>query len=178
MALEAILPADFQGRGLLIRPATRQDDASILTIIEPVFRAGETYTVPRDISSEDALAYWHAPGHEVFVFEDSGQILGTYFLQANQKGGGAHVANCGYITAQHAEGRGVARAMCAHSLDRARALGFRAMQFNFVIAANERAVKLWESCGFAIVGRLPGAFLHPPLGYVDALVMFRNLHEV
>jgi L-amino acid N-acyltransferase YncA len=164
MALEAILPADSQGRGLLIRPATRQDDASILAIIEPVFRAGETYTVPRDISSEDALTYWHAPGHEVFVFEENAQILGTYFLQANQKGGGAHVANCGYITAPHATGRGVTRAMCAHSLERARARGFKAMQFNFVVSTNERAVKLWESFGFAIVGRLPGAFQHPTLG--------------
>jgi ribosomal protein S18 acetylase RimI-like enzyme len=162
----------------LIRQATRQDDASILAIIDPVFRAGETYAVARDISPTDALAYWHAPSHEVFVCEESGQILGTYFLQANQHGGGAHVANCGYITAQCAAGRGVARAMCAHSLDRARARGFRAMQFNFVVATNERAVKLWESFGFAIAGRLPAAFLHPTLGYVDALVMFRDLHDL
>ena len=114
-------------------------------------------------------------GTKSFVYEEAGQILGTYFLQANQRGGGAHVANCGYITAEHAAGRGIARAMCEHSLQNARKeRGFRAMQFNFVVATNERAVKLWQSLGFATVGRLPGAFVHPRFGFVDALVMFRE----
>jgi ribosomal protein S18 acetylase RimI-like enzyme len=177
VALEAVLPADFWRRYELIRAATAADSEAILQIIEPVFRVGETYTVPKDISRADALAYWLADGHEVFVFEEAGQILGTYFLQANQRGGGAHVANCGYITAERATGRGIARAMCLHSLERAKERGFRAMQFNFVVSTNERAVKLWEGLGFRIVGRLPGAFLHSRLGYVDALVMFRNLSE-
>jgi ribosomal protein S18 acetylase RimI-like enzyme len=161
----------------LIRPALPADAQGIINLIEPVFRAGETYTIPVDISCEDALAYWFADGHEVFVFEEAGEILGTYFLQANQRGGGAHVANCGYITVEHAAGRGIARAMCSHSLERAKARGFRAMQFNFVVATNERAVKLWQSFEFAIVGRLPEAFMHPRLGYVDVLVMFRSLSE-
>jgi len=115
------------------------------------------------------------PEHEVFVAEDSNSMVGTYFLQANQKGGGAHVANCGYVTAGCAVGRGVARAMCTHSLEHARIRGFRSMQFNFVVSTNDRAVRLWQSLGFETVGRLPGAFLHPRFGYVDALVMFRNL---
>jgi ribosomal protein S18 acetylase RimI-like enzyme len=102
-------------------------------------------------------------------------VLGTYFLRANQKGGGSHVANCGYITAARATGRGVARAMCAHSLDHARARGFQAMQFNFVVVTNERAVRLWQSFGFETVGRLPRVFRHPTLGLVDALVMHRVL---
>jgi ribosomal protein S18 acetylase RimI-like enzyme len=109
------------------------------------------------------------------VAEDHGEIVGTYFLQANQKGGGAHVANCGYMTAVSATGRGIARAMCAHSLDRARERGFRGMQFNFVISTNERAVRLWQSFGFETVGCLPGAFEHPTLGDVDAYVMYRAL---
>jgi ribosomal protein S18 acetylase RimI-like enzyme len=79
------------------------------------------------------------------------------------------------MTAVSATGRGVARAMCAHSLDRARERGFRAMQFNFVISTNERAVRLWQSFGFEIVGRLPGAFQHPTMGYVDAYIMYRDL---
>ena len=159
----------------MIRTAVPNDEEQIWQVLEPVFRAGETYTLPRDISRQDALAYWHAPGHEVYVWEDSGHILGTYFLRANQGGGGSHVANCGYVTAAHARGKGIARAMCEHSLERARGGGFRAMQFNFVVSTNERAVKLWENLGFETVGRLPGVFLHPTLGYVDALVMFRNL---
>jgi ribosomal protein S18 acetylase RimI-like enzyme len=160
---------------LRIRAADASDASAIWEILEPTIRAGETYTLPREMMREEALAYWFSPGHEVFVAEEDAAILGTYFLHANQKGGGEHVANCGYITAPHATGRGIARAMCRHSLEHAAARGFRAMQFNFVVSSNERAVKLWQSLGFEIVGRLPEAFLHPRLGYVDALVMFRKL---
>jgi ribosomal protein S18 acetylase RimI-like enzyme len=161
--------------GIVVRNATRRDDEAIWQILEPVLRAGETYTLPREMAREDALAYWFSPGHETFVAEQDKSTLGTYFLRANQRGGGAHVANCGYITAQQATGRGVARAMCLHSLDVARERGFRAMQFNFVVSTNDRAVRLWTALGFATVGRLPGAFLHPLRGYVDALVMYRSL---
>jgi ribosomal protein S18 acetylase RimI-like enzyme len=160
---------------LTIRPAAADDDDAIWAILDPTFRAGETYPVPRDISRVDALAYWRSPGHSVFVAENSGAIIGTYYLRANQRGGGDHVANCGYMVATGATGRGVARAMCAHSLTLARERGFTAMQFNFVVASNQRAVKLWQSCGFTIAGRLPQAFRHPGLGPVDALVMVRAL---
>ncbi|MGA9717950.1 MAG: GNAT family N-acetyltransferase [Acidobacteriaceae bacterium] len=160
---------------MLIRAATRQDSDAIWAIIEPVVRAGETYTLPPEMTRSEALAYWFSPGHEAFVAEADGTILGTYYLRANQQGGGAHVANCGYMTAQHAMRTGVARAMCQHSLDMARERRFRAMQFNFVVSTNERAVRLWTSLGFDTVGHLPGAFLHPALGYVDALVMYRAL---
>lgn len=159
-----------------IRPASPHAHAdSIWAILEPTIRAGETYTLPRDMTREDALDYWFAPRHEVFLAEHDTTIVGTYFLQSNQQGGGAHVANCGYVTAPWATGRGVARAMCAHSLDRARERGFRAMQFNFVVSTNQRAIALWQSFGFEIVGRLPGAFQHPTAGFVDALVMYRSL---
>jgi ribosomal protein S18 acetylase RimI-like enzyme len=158
-----------------IRPALAQDDDHIWEVIEPTIRAGETYPLPRELTKADALAYWHAPQHEVFVAEAAGAIVGTYYLRANNRGGGAHVANCGYIVAPSASGRGIARAMCLHSLERARMRGFRAMQFNFVIGNNERAIHLWKSCGFDIVGRLPEAFEHPRTGLVDALVMYRRL---
>ena len=160
---------------MLIRPATANDATAIWEILEPIIRGGETYTQPRDMSRQDALAFWRSPGHEVFVAEEAGEVLGTYFLRENQKGGGSHVANCGYMTAPRATGRGVARAMCAHSLEHARARGFRAMQFNFVVSTNQRAVGLWQSFGFEILARLPAAFLHPALGYVDAFVMHRVL---
>ena len=160
---------------MLIRPSEPRDNDSIWKILEPTFRAGETYPIPRDIPRDEALAYWHSPGHIVFVADDNGTILGTYYLRANNRGGGQHVANCGYVVAQNAFGQGVARAMCAHSLDQARARGFSAMQFNFVIASNERAVRLWQDLGFTIAGRLPRAFQHPRLGFVEALVMIQSL---
>jgi ribosomal protein S18 acetylase RimI-like enzyme len=158
-----------------IRHARSSDADAIYAIISPVISAGETYALPRDMSRKSALSYWMGDDRETFVAEEEGRIVGTYYLRANQMGGGAHVANCGYMTAQGESGRGIARAMCLHSLDHARAKGFRAMQFNFVVSTNHRAVALWESLGFATLTRLPLAFNHPREGYVDALVMFRVL---
>ncbi len=160
---------------MAIRPATNRDHEAIWAILEPMIRRGETYPLPRDLNKEQAFAFWFGAEKEPFVCEENGAALGTYFLRANQQGGGAHVANCGYVTSQAAQGRGIARAMCLHSLERAKQRGFRAMQFNFVVSTNERAVKLWASLGFEIVGRLPLVFEHPRLGFVDALVMHRSL---
>jgi ribosomal protein S18 acetylase RimI-like enzyme len=158
-----------------IRKAEPRDAAAIAEIILPTFREGSTYTVDPDISEADARAYWLSPDKETFVAEDAGVIVGTYIMRPNQAGGGRHVCNCGYMTRAGATGRGIARAMCLHSLGHARSRGYRAMQFNFVVATNERAVRLWQSLGFEIVGRLPGAFRHPVHGYVDALVMYQTL---
>lgn len=146
---------------MMIRAASAADDNAIWKILEPVIRGRDTYTLPQEMNRDEALAYWRSAGHEVFVAEENGEILGTYYLRANQKGGGSHVSNCGYMTAPWASGRGVARAMCQHSLEHAKERGFRAMQFNFVVSSNERAVRLWQSMGFEIVGRLPRAFMHP-----------------
>lgn len=158
-----------------IRPFDEGDASSVWRILEPVIRAGETYTLPRDMSREDALAYWTGKGHSVYVAEDGHDIVGTYYLRANQQGGGNHVANCGYMVATDGQGKGVARAMCAHSLEEALRKGFKAIQFNFVVSTNERAIKLWQSFGFDVVGLLPKAFNHPKDGMVDANVMFKRL---
>lgn len=158
-----------------IRRAQPQDADAILSIILPVIRDGTTYALDPNIGEGDLLAYWLGDDRETYVAEDEGVILGTYYLRANQGGGGSHVCNCGYITSPAATGRGIARAMCAHSLDIARQLGYRAMQFNFVVSTNERAVRLWQSLGFAVVGTLPGAFHHPAHGYVDALILYQTL---
>lgn len=163
---------------LWIRPAGDGDAAEIAALILPVFRAGDTYAIDPDIAEADARAYWCAPDRRVFIAEDAtGRALGTYHIRANAGGGGGHVCNCGYITAEAARGRGVARAMLAHSLEEARRSGFRAMQFNFVVATNLRAIETWTGAGFRIVGRLPGAFRHPVEGYVDALVMWKDLGD-
>ncbi len=158
-----------------IRPATNEDGLAIWSIIEPTIRAGETYALARDMSEVDALSYWMGSDRQTFVAVETNRIVGTYYFRANQAGGGDHVANCGYMTGRGNCGRGAGRRMCEHSLEYARSLGFRAMQFNFVVSTNRRAVNLWKSLGFDVVGCLPLAFRHPSLGYVDAWVMFRAL---
>lgn len=158
-----------------IRKAEATDAPAIVEIILPIIREGATYALDPEMSEAEALSYWTAPDKETFVAEENGVILGTYYMHSNQAGGGRHVCNCGYMTRASARGRGVGRSMCEHSLAYARSRGYRAMQFNFVISTNERAVRLWQSLGFEIVGRLPDAFRHPARGYVDALVMYRLL---
>ena len=161
-----------------IRAAIFEDADAIWRIFHAVVARGDTYAIDPQISPEAALAYWLAPGTDTFVAADEhGAILGTYILRPNQQGPGAHVANAGFMVSPDAQRRGVGRAMAEHCLTKARELGFRAMQFNFVVSTNTRAVKLWQQLGFRIVGTLPGAFRHPSLGFVDAYVMFRDLSE-
>jgi len=160
-----------------IRPATADDRTAIWSIIKPVIRTGETYALDRNMQEADALAYWLGSDRKTFVADDKGEIVGTYYIRPNQAGGGRHICNCGYMTSASATGRGVARAMCQHSLAFARERGYRGMQFNFVVSTNDRAVRLWQSLGFATLARLPGAFEHPSQGFVDALVMFQSLES-
>ena len=160
---------------MTLRPASSRDADALWEMLRPVFRAGDTYTIEPEISREDALAYWTGADHGTWIAERDGQASGSYYLKTNQMGGGAHVCNCGFVTAPAAQGHGVARTMLDHALETARAAGFAAMQFNFVVATNARAIDIWTRAGFETVGRLPGAFRHPEKGFVDALVMYRRL---
>ena len=155
-----------------IRDVDAKDHDGIWAMLEPVFRAGDTYAIDSGVPREAALNYWLA--ERAYVAEDSAAV-GTFFIKENQKGGGAHVCNCGFVTARGAEGRGVARAMLAFSLTEAKALGFEAMQFNFVLTNNTRAIATWERAGFEVIGRQPKAFRLPDGAYVDALMMHRFL---
>jgi len=141
-------------------------------MLEPVFRAGDTYAIDANVSREDALAYWCM--HHAYVAELNGEALGTFYIRPNQQGGGAHICNCGYITARLSEGQGVGRAMLSFSLTEAKQLGFEAMQYNFVLANNTRAIATWFKAGFEEIGRIPRAFKSGD-AYIDALILYRAL---
>jgi ribosomal protein S18 acetylase RimI-like enzyme len=159
-----------------IRPFAESDWNAVWPLLRATFAAGETYSFPPDISEADSRKVWLELPQATFVAcDETGGILGTYFIKPNQPGLGAHVCNCGYVVAANAQGRGIASQMCEHSQRWAVKHGYRAMQFNFVVATNDRALRLWERLGFAVVGRLPGAFRHHRFGFVDALVMFKTL---
>ena len=155
-----------------IHPYNDQDANKVWAILESVFRAGETYTIDPKISRDDALTYWTGGTHHAFV---AGAGLGTYYIRPNQAGNGDHICNCGYITAPAAQGKGIARAMLEDSFIRARKMGFLAMQYNFVLANNNRALDTWARYGFSQIGRIPDAFRHPKDGMVDAVIMHRRL---
>ena len=164
-----------EGGAMKIRAYAEGDADGLWAALEPVLRAGETYAIAPDISRKAALAFWCGTAHEVYVAVDEGVLLGSFFLRANTGGHGDHVVNAAFVTQPAAQGKGVARRMLDHALERSRARGFRAMQFNFVVASNQRAISIWQDYGFDIVGRLPQAFRHPTLGLTDALVMHRFL---
>jgi ribosomal protein S18 acetylase RimI-like enzyme len=158
-----------------IREARDEDFERIWPFFREVIAAGDTYAFARDMGRDDARQAWMGVPEKTFVAEDGDKVLGTYYIKPNHGGPGDHVCNCGYIVAADARGKGLATAMCEHSQQTAVALGYKAMQFNFVAVTNDGAVRLWNRLGFDTVGRLPGAFRHPRDGFVDALVMFKWL---
>ena len=160
-----------------IRPARAADADALWHIFREVVAGGDTYVFDDDTPREFADAYWFGPGVSTWVAVDGERVLGVYKIVANQRGRGAHVANASYMVDAAARGRGLGEALGRHSLEQARALGYAAMQFNFVVSTNTGAVRLWQRLGFAIAGTLPGAFRHAQLGMVDAYVMYRLLDD-
>jgi L-amino acid N-acyltransferase YncA len=160
---------------ITIREASEHDRDAVWDIFHEVVAQGDTYVFEPETPRDEALAYWFHPGTRTYVAESEGRVVGTYLLRPNRPGLGSHVSNAAFMVSPACRGLGVGRAMGEHCLDEARRLGYRAMQFNFVVSTNEAAVKLWERLGFTVVGTLPGAFRHRNLGFVDAYVMFRTL---
>ena len=160
-----------------IRPAINADHDAIWNIFHEIIAAGDTYAFDPQMPREEALAYWFRADTHTYVAEENGGVVGTYILRANQSGPGSHVANAAFMVARDAEGGGVGRKMAEHCLSEARRMGFRGMQFNFVVSTNTRAIHLWNQLGFEIVGTLPGAFRHLEKGFVDVYVMYRSLLE-
>ena len=161
--------------GIVLREIGAAEFERAWPVFHTVVAAGDTYSYPPDMTFEAARALWCTPPCRCFIAERDGVVLGCYSLRPNQPGLGDHVANCGYMVAPEARGQGIAGQMCEHSLIEARRAGFRAMQFNFVVSSNAGAVRLWQRHGFAIVGRVPGAFRHARLGPTDIFVMHRML---
>ena len=176
---------------LEIRKATEEDKPEIWKIIRNVIATGDTYVFAPDSTEEEMIGYWCSPEKHTYVavwseapkragilsddLHNSGEVVGTFFLKANQPGLGAHVGNAGYMVAPEAKGKGIGRAMAEYSIEESRRLGFQSMQFNFVVKSNAVAVKLWQDVGFRIIGEIPEAFDHPQNGLTNAYIMYRKL---
>ena len=161
---------------LTIRPFEEKHWPATWPMLEAVFRAGETYPFSPDITKQQAHYAWvELPSATYVAVDENDDVLGTYYIKPNQPTLGAHVCNCGYVVAEHARRRGVASQMCQHSQRQAVAQGYKSMQYNLVVSTNQRAVRLWKKHGFQVIGTLPKAFNHAQLGFVDALVMYKQL---
>lgn len=162
---------------MLIRDATAEDWPAIWPFLRRIVAAGETYAWDRDLAEEQARGHWYPgpPGRTIVAIAPDGRIVGSATMGPNRGGPGAHVATASFMVDPDHAGRGIGRALGVHVIDRARADGYRAMQFNAVVEANTPAVKLWRSLGMAVVGTVPEAFNHPSRGYVGLLIMYRRL---
>jgi ribosomal protein S18 acetylase RimI-like enzyme len=159
-----------------IRPFKPEDWPQVWPILSTTFKSGDTYAFSPDSTEQQIHHAWiELPQATYVAVSQAGEIVATYTLKPNQPGLGSHVCNCGYVVAASARGQGLAARLCEHSQEEARRLGYRAMQFNLVVATNEVAVRLWQRLGFTIVGTLPGAFRHSSLGFVNAYVMHKPL---
>lgn len=160
-----------------IREAALEDFEAIWPIFYEIVSEGKTYSFSRDTSKEEARKLWMEVPRVTYVIEDNCEIVGTYYIKTNQLGSGSHICNCGYMVSSKARGKGLATQMCRHSQETAVQLGYKGMQFNFVVSTNTTAINLWEKLGYKIVGRLPKACSHPMEGYVDALIMYKWFEE-
>lgn len=141
--------------------------------------AGETFSWDTGTSEADARAGWFRHGREagftVVATDENGTVLGTAECGPNHGGPGSHVASASFMVDVRHSGRGVGQALGEHVLDRARAEGFRGMQFNAVAESNVRAVRLWRSLGMEVLATIPEGFRHPAAGYVGLLIMYQRL---
>ncbi len=160
---------------IAFRRATVADSEPLWAIIQPIIAPGDTWAFAPDTPKAEMLAFWLGPGILSYVAVLDNAIVGTFFLKNNQPGLGSHVANAGYMVHPAHMGQGIGQQMALFSLDEARKLGYRSMQFNIVVKTNERAIRLWESLGFQIIGELPEAFRHQTLGFVNAYIMHQSL---
>ena len=158
-----------------VRPAVEADRTAVWRIIKSVIAGGDTYVFDPETPEEDMLAYWFSPEKHVYVAEEDGEVLGTYWLKANQPGLGDHIGNGAYMVSPEAKGKGIGKMMALHSIEEARRIGYHAIQFNFVVKSNTVAVNLWKSVGFEVIGEIPDAICHKQYGLTNAYIMYRRL---
>ncbi len=160
---------------LSIRAVKSDETEAVIDIVEPIVRSAESYAIEPDLSREQIQEWWFSSEHEIRVAVHRDRVIGSYYLRANQRGPGAHIANCGYVTFSDFTRRGVGRAMCLDSMAVARSRGFLAMQFNLVLRSNEPALRLWLDMGFREIGEVPRAYRLPSGDFVDGVIFFRSL---
>lgn len=160
-----------------IRRAKDADFDAIWEIFREVISTGDTFFYSPESTKDEGRAIWMSEAVAAYVALLDGRVVGSYILTPNKPGLGSHVANAGYIVSGDCRGKGIATAMCEHSIEEARRAGYLAMQFNAVVKTNERAVALWKRMGFTVIGTVPQGFRHQTLGLVDLLIMHRFLYQ-
>jgi L-amino acid N-acyltransferase YncA len=154
-----------------------KDYDGVWEIFSQVIASGDTYVIHPETPKSALTKHWFADYMFTYVAVEDGVICGTYILKPNQIDLGSHIANGSYMIHPAFQGKGIGKLLGTHSLQEAKNLGFKAIQFNIVVSTNTYAVKLWKSIGFEILCTIPKAFNHQSKGYVDAFVMYQSLED-
>ena len=158
--------------------ATAEDFAAVKEIFLHVVDEGETYSYERDeLTDEWIRNYWLKKTVTTLVARIDGKVVGVCAIRLNRTGRGNHIANASYIVHHDHRGIGIGHALGHESLKMAKEKGFKAMQFNYVVSTNAKAVALWQSLGFSIIGTMPQGYRHARHGLVDVYMMHRFLEE-
>ncbi len=160
---------------ITIREAQQTDESHIWEIAKKVLKGGDTYVFDPSSPKHKIIDYWLFEENHVYVAILDNRICGTYLLKNNQPDLGSHIANGSYMVHPDFRGKGIGKLMGEHSIEEARKLGYRGMQFNIVVKTNESAVRLWKKLGFQIVGEVPDAFQHQQFGLTNAYIMYRKI---
>lgn len=164
-----------------IRSATRDDWAGIWPFYRDIVAARTTYAYDPDLSADQAAEGWFrdAPGATVVAVDHgadgSGRIVGSATMGPNRPGPGSHIGTASFMVDPSVHGRGIGRRLAEYVIDWHRRNGYHGIQFNAVVETNERAVQLWQSLGFVIIGTVPEAYQHAELGLVGLHVMYLPL---
>lgn len=161
--------------GITIRAAIADDLEVVWHLWKAITDQKVYFPYDDSYTREQIEASWINLNNSVSVAERSGQIVGAYILKPNQPGYGSHIANAAYLVETGARGQGIGYLLCAHSIETARQLGYRGMQFNLVVSTNTAAIRAWKANGFEIIGTVPGGFYQQERGFVDAYIFFRSL---
>jgi ribosomal protein S18 acetylase RimI-like enzyme len=160
---------------LIIRPASSDDLEDIWRMWKDIMDQKVYFAFDDQTTKEDIIKSWINLNNHCFVAEKVNSIVGAYILKPNQPGYGKHIANASYLVDTTFRGGGIGHQLCVHSIESAKKIGFRGMQFNFVVSTNTMAIRIWERYGFEIIGTIPGGFYHVEKGYVDVYIFFKDL---
>lgn len=164
---------------ITVRRADIDDAAALQVILNEVIEEGTAFLAEGVKSLEETKQMWLTPPMETYVACDAatGEILGAYLLKANAGGRGNHVANATYMVKRSHRGRGVGHLLGSHSLEQARRVGYRGMQFNSVVSVNTASLTLWQRLGFTRIGTVPNGFRLRDGHYVDTYILYRSLRD-
>ena len=158
-----------------IRPATVKDLDAIWQLWKDITAQKAYFPYDDSFTREQIEDSWIHLDNLIGVSEVNGIVAGAYIIKANQPGYGNHVANAAYMVDTAFRGKSIGKLLCAHSLEAAKAAGYRAMQFNLVVSTNTAAIRTWKAFGFKRIGVVPEGFYQEGAGYVDAYIFHRFL---